>query len=185
LLDPYWFLIADWFALYLTSKGFSIERSVLGFWAPFLAADIGNFFGGGLSSWWIKRGWSVGRARRTVLGIFGPSMLVLIIAAFTSNYLLLISLFSYATFAYAACSTMFLSLPADVFESRAVASVSGIGGTAAGIATLVSTYWIGRITDRVSFQPVIIVASVIPFLATLILVTMVRGKRADSVVRAF
>ena len=150
LLDPYWFLIADWFALYLTSKGFSIERSVLGFRAPFLAADIGNFFGGGLSSWWIKRGWSVGRARRTVLGIFGPSMLVLIIAAFTSNYLLLISLFSYATFAYAACSTMFLSLPADVFESRAVASVSGIGGTAAGIATLVSTYWIGRITDRVS-----------------------------------
>ena len=185
LLDPYWFLIADWFALYLTSKGFSIERSVLGFWAPFLAADIGNFFGGGLSSWWIKRGWSVGRARRTVLGIFGPSMLVLIIAAFTSNYLLLISLFSYATFAYAACSTMFLSLPADVFESRAVASVSGIGGPRCGIATLVSTYWIGRITDRVSFQPVIIVASVIPFLATIILITMVRGKRADSVVRAF
>jgi hypothetical protein len=103
------------------TRGFSIERSVLG---PFLAADIGNFFGGGLSSWWIKRGWSVGRARRTVLGIFGPSMLVLIIAAFTSNYLLLISLFSYATFAYAACSTMFLSLPADVFESQAV----GFGG---------------------------------------------------------
>lgn len=51
LLDPYWFLIAEWFAIYLVSKGFNIEQSVLGFWVPFLAADLGNFFGGGLSSW--------------------------------------------------------------------------------------------------------------------------------------
>src|SRR5574340_543490 len=51
LLDPYWFLIAEWFAIYLVSKGFNVEQSVLGFWVPFLAADLGNFFGGGLSSW--------------------------------------------------------------------------------------------------------------------------------------
>ena len=30
LLDPYWFLVADWFAVYLVSKGFRLERSVLG-----------------------------------------------------------------------------------------------------------------------------------------------------------
>jgi ACS family hexuronate transporter-like MFS transporter len=90
-----------------------------------------------------------------------------------------------ATFAYAACSTMFLSLPADIFESRAVASVSGLGGTVAGIATLVSTYWIGRITDRMSFQPIIIVASLTPLLATLVLVTMTRSKRSDGVLRRF
>lgn len=185
LLDPYWFLIADWFALYLHSKGVSIESSVLGFWAPFLGADTGNFFGGGLSSWWIARGWSVGAARRTVLGIFGPSMLVLAYAAFTSNYIVLISLFTYATFAYAACSTMFLSLPADVYESRAVASVSGMGGTAAGIATLLSTYCIGRITDRLSFQPVIIAASIIPLLSTIVFVALVRSERSNGVIRRF
>ena len=47
---------------------------MIGIWAPFLASDIGNFFGGGLSNWFIRRGWPVGRARRVVLGIFGPSM---------------------------------------------------------------------------------------------------------------
>ena len=51
LLDPYWFMVAEWFALYLMSKGFQIERSILGFWAPFLGADLGNFFGGALSSY--------------------------------------------------------------------------------------------------------------------------------------
>lgn len=180
LIDPYWFFVGDWFAVYLASKGFSLEKSLLGFWAPFLAADIGNFFGGGLSSYWIKRGWPVGRARRAVLLIFGPSMLVLIGAAFTSNYALLLGLFAYATFAYACCSTMFLSLPADVFHTRVVGSVSGMGGTAAGIGTLLTTFLIGKITDRFSFEPVVIAASIIPCLATVFFVTMVRTSRKED-----
>jgi MFS transporter, ACS family, hexuronate transporter len=177
LLDPYWFLIAEWFAIYLVSKGFSVEDSVLGFWIPFLAADVGNFFGGGLSSYWIRRGWPVGKARRAVLLIFGPSMLVLIPVAFTSNYLLMVSLVAYTTFAYAACATIFLSLPADVFDSRAVASVSGLSGTAAGIVTLLSTYLVGRISDQYSFQPILITASIVPCIATFALVTLVRASR--------
>ena len=101
-------------------------------------------------------------------------MLVLIPAAFTGNYLGLVLLFGYTSFAYAACSTMFLSLPADVYHSRAVASVSGLGGTTAGIGTLISTYLIGRITDRFSFRPVVIAASIVPCLATVFFVTLVR-----------
>ncbi|PYT12581.1 MAG: MFS transporter, partial [Acidobacteria bacterium] len=177
LLDPYWFLVADWFAVYLASKGFQLEQSVLGFWAPFLAADLGNFFGGGLSSFWIRRGWPVGRARRTVLLIFGPSMLLLIPAAFTSDYVVVLLLFAYASFAYAACSTMFLSLPADVFHTRAVASVSGLAGTGAGIGVLISTYLIGRVTDRFSFQPVIVAASILPCVATMFFVSLVRERK--------
>jgi MFS transporter, ACS family, hexuronate transporter len=180
LLDPYWYLMSEWFAIYLVSKGFKVEQSILGFWAPFLAADLGNFSGGALSSYWITRGWRVGRARRTVLLIFGPSMLLLIPAAFTSRYVLLIMLFAYASFAYSACSTMFLSLPADVFHTRAVASVSGLGGTGAGIGTLISTYLIGRISDRFSFQPIVLAASLVPCLATLVLVLLVRAGKAPE-----
>ncbi len=174
LLDPYWFLMSEWFALFLVSKGFRIEQSALGFLGPFLAADLGNFCGGALSSYWIGRGWRVGRSRRTVLLLFGPSMLALIPAAFLTDYVALILLFSWVTFAYGACSTMFLSLPADAFHSRAVASVSGLGGTCAGIGTLISTYLIGRITDVFSFQPIIIAASLVPCVATLVFVLLVR-----------
>jgi ACS family hexuronate transporter-like MFS transporter len=119
----------------------------------------------------------VGRARRVVLLIFGPSMLLLIPAAFSSNYAVLLGLFSYATFAYSACSTMFLSLPADVFHTRAVGSVSGLGGTAAGIGTLITTYLIGYVSDRFSFQPVVIVASILPCVATILFVSLVRASK--------
>ncbi len=177
LLDPYWFMVAEWFALYLVSKGFRIEQSVLGFWVPFIGADLGNFFGGALSSYWIGKGWPVGKARRTVLLIFGPSMLLLIPAAFSSDYLTLVLLFAWASFAYAACSTMFLSMPADVFRGPNVASVSGLSGTAAGVGTLISTALIGIVTDRFSFQPVIIAASIVPCLATAVLVALVRAPK--------
>ena len=177
LLDPYWFFMAEWFGLYLASKGFSLEKSILGFWAPFLGADIGNFFGGGLSSWFIRRGWPVGKARRTVLLIFGPSMLLLIPTVFTNNYYALLFLFAYASFAYACCGTMFLTLPTDVFHTRAVGSVMGLAGSGAGVGTLISTYLIGIVSDRVSFQPILIAASIIPCIATAVFVSMVRASR--------
>jgi MFS transporter, ACS family, hexuronate transporter len=175
LFDPYWFFVSEWFPLFLKSRGFSLEESVLGLAAPLTASIFGNFAGSALSSYWIRRGWTVGRSRRTVLVVFGPSMLILALALDSSDYLTLIGLFSYANFAYAACSTMFLSLPADVFHSRAVASASGLGGTAAGVGTLISTYLIGQIADELSFGPIVLAASVVPSLAALVFVGLVRA----------
>ncbi len=177
LLDPYWFFVAEWYAIYLASKGFSLEQSALGFWAPFLGADLGNFCGGGISSYLIKRGWPVGQARRAVLLFFGPSMLVLIITAFSGNYFVLLFLFAYASFAYAACSTMFLTLPADVFHTSAVGTVMGYGGTGAGVGTLISTYLIGIVSTDMSFTPIIVAASVVPCVATLVFVSLVRASK--------
>jgi MFS transporter, ACS family, aldohexuronate transporter len=177
LLDPYWFFVAEWFALYLFSKGFRLEQSILGFWMPFLGADLGNFAGGGLSSYWISRGWPVGKARRGVLLIFGPSMISLLGVLYTTNYVVAVSLFAYASFAYAACSTMFLSLPTDVYDSRAVGTVAGMAGTGAGIGTMISTYLIGRVTDATSFAPVIAAAAIVPCAATAVFVSLVRSSK--------
>jgi ACS family hexuronate transporter-like MFS transporter len=181
LLDPFWFFVSEWFALYLFSRGFNLAESVLGFWMPFLGADLGNFAGAGLSSYWISRGWPVGKARRGVLLIFGPSMASLLLVLHASSYFAALLLFAYASFAYAACSTMFLSLPTDAFHPRAVGTVAGMAGTGAGIGTMISTYWIGRVTDVTSFAPVIAVAAIVPCAATAVFLTLVRtSKRPDA-----
>src|SRR5450432_2667868 len=78
LTDPVWFFITDWFAIYLVSKGFKLENTLFGFWVPFLAADLGNFAGGGLSSYCIRRGWPVLRARKLVILLGGIGMTLLI-----------------------------------------------------------------------------------------------------------
>jgi ACS family hexuronate transporter-like MFS transporter len=175
LSDPVWFMITDWFAIYLASKGFNLEDTATGFWVPFLAADLGNFFGGGFSSFLIARGWSVGRARKALIVAGALGVLMLVPAAYLSSFVPLVACFAVATFSYATLSTMALALPADLFESRAVASVAGLAGAAAGAGTIVSTFFIGVVADRFSFKPILITASLVPLLAAGLVLALVRN----------
>jgi MFS transporter, ACS family, hexuronate transporter len=180
LTDPVWFFVADWFAIYLVSKGFRLENALVGFWVPFLAADFGNFFGGGFSSHLIRRGWPVVRARKFVIVVCGIGMACLIPAAFLNHFALLIALFAISTFSYAAWSTMALTLPSDLYPLSQVATVSGMSGTGAGLGTILSTYLIGWAADHYSFQPVLVAASTVPLAATLIVCLLVPPKTARS-----
>jgi ACS family hexuronate transporter-like MFS transporter len=180
LTDPVWFFITDWFAIYLVTKGFKLEESLLAFWVPFLAADVGNFAGGGFSSWLIKRGWSVGAARKLVIVVCGLGMTLLIPTVYTASYFWLIACFAISTLAYAALSTMVLNLPADIYPTGSVASVSGMSGTGAGIGTITATYLTGVVADRYSFEPILIAASLIPLLAVVAALTLVRNNRATQ-----
>jgi len=183
ILDPYWYLIADWFALFLVSRGFKLEDTLVGFWIPFVCADLGNFVGGGISGYLIHRGWTVGAARRVVFLICGPFMLALIPAVYTTTLWLLILEFGSATLGYAACATIFLVLPSDLFESGSVATVSGLGGMVTGFVTIAATYTIGAVTDRYSFAPILLGASVAPVLAAIVVFQFVRntGKTGNGV----
>ncbi len=128
LTDPVWFFITDWLAIYLVSRGFALEDSLLAFWVPFVAADLGNFAGGGVSSALITRGWRVGAARNVVIVVGTLMMLMLIPAIYTTRLVFIAGCLAVATFGYAALSTMILNLPADIYPRNSVASVSGMSG---------------------------------------------------------
>jgi ACS family hexuronate transporter-like MFS transporter len=176
MTDPVWFFITDWFAIYLLTKGINPEQGLLAFWIPFVAADLGNFFGGGLSSWLIRRGWPVIKARKAVVVFGGLGMTLLIPTIFTSSLLALAGLFAISTFAYASFSTMALVLPSDLYRSDSVATVSGMSGTGAGLGTIVSTFLIGYVSDHYSFVPILITASWIPVLGMILVLILIRQK---------
>jgi ACS family hexuronate transporter-like MFS transporter len=179
MTDPVWFFITDWFAIYLLTKGINPEQGLLAFWIPFVAADLGNFFGGGLSSWLIRRGWPVIKARKAVVVFGGLGMTLLIPTIFTSSLLALAGLFAISTFAYAAFSTMALVLPSDLYRSDSVATVSGMSGTGAGLGTIVSTFLIGYVSDHYSFEPILITASFIPFIGMILVLILIRPKESN------
>ncbi|MGA2857968.1 MAG: MFS transporter [Candidatus Sulfotelmatobacter sp.] len=184
LTDPVWFFIADWFPIYLVAKGVDLRSGFLAVWVPFIAADLGNFFGGGASGWLIKRGWSLGRARKAVVIFGGIGVTLLIPTILTTNLYLITTLFGLATFSYAAFSTIANVLPCDLFPSESVASVSGVSGTAAGIGTIIAFLLVGHYSDlRQStathvFDPIIVVAGLIPFLGMLLVLPLVRNTKA-------
>jgi ACS family hexuronate transporter-like MFS transporter len=180
LTDPVWFFITDWFAIFLVSRGFRLEDSLLAFWVPFVAADLGNFAGGGVSSLLIRRGWRVGAARKTVIVLGTLGMLFLIPAIYTASLGALTACFAIATFSYAAVSTMILNLPADIYPARSVGSVAGLGGTAAGIGTIAATWLTGVVADRYSFEPLLLGASVIPLVAMTAVLVLVQNTAATK-----
>jgi ACS family hexuronate transporter-like MFS transporter len=102
----------------------------------------------------------------------------------TSNLFLIALLFAMATFSYAAFSTMANVLPSDLFHSESVATVSGMSGTGAGLGTIVAFMLIGHFSDARStmaghsFDPIVIVAGMVPFVAMILVVLLVRNTEA-------
>ena len=181
--DPVWFFVTDWFPIYLVAKGIELKSGLIAIWIPFIAADLGNFFGGGMSGYLIKRGWSLGAARKALVIFGGVGVTMLIPTIFTANLYLIAFLFGFATFSYAAFSTMANVFPSDLYHSESVASVSGLGGTAAGLFTIVAFKLIGYLSDARqgmtghSFDPIVIVAGLIPFVGMILVLMLVRNNK--------
>ena len=190
--DPVWFFIADWFPIYLVAKGIPLKSSLIAIWIPFVAADLGNFFGGAASGYLIKRGWSVGAARKAIVVFGGIGVMLLIPTILTVNLAAISLLFALATFCYGSFTTIANVLPSDLFKSDAVASVSGMAGTGAGIGTIIAFKLIGHFSDvhqslaTHSFDSIIIVAGLVPFLGMILVLLLVRNTKAtrEGIVRA-
>jgi ACS family hexuronate transporter-like MFS transporter len=184
--DPVWFFIADWFPIYLVAKGITLKSGLIAVWVPFIAADLGNFFGGWLSGLWIKRGWSVGNARKAVVVFGGVGVTLLIPTIFTVNLYALTLLFALATFSYASFTTIANVLPSDLYKNESVATVSGLSGTGAALGTIVVFELAGHLSDaRVAtgthlFDPLMVIAGLIPFVGMILVLVLVRNTKATD-----
>ena len=184
--DPVWFFVTDWFPIFLVAKGIELRSGLIAVWIPFLAADLGNFFGGGVSGYLIQRGWELGAARKAVVVFGGIGVTLLIPTIFTTDLYLLTSLFALATFSYAAFSTIANVLPSDLYYSESVASVSGLSGTGAGIGTIIAFKLIGYFSDvrqartTHSFDPIVIAAGLVPFFGMVLVLLLIRNTSATS-----
>lgn len=186
LTDPVWFFVTDWFPIYLVAKGISLKSGLIAVWIPFLAADLGNVFGGAASGYLIRRGWPLGAARKALVVFGGVGVTLLIPTIFTRNLYVITLLFGLATFSYASFSTIANVLPTDLFKSDSVATVSGLSGTGAGIGTIIAFELIGHFSDlrqasaTHAFDPIMIAAGVIPFVGMILVLLLVRNTRATE-----
>lgn len=184
--DPVFFFIAEWFPIYLVAKGISLKNGLIAVWIPFIAADVGSFAAGWFSGYLVRRGVSLGWARKIPIIYGGIGMTLLIPTIFTTNLYLIAFLFAVVTFTYAGFTIMANTLPSDLFHSESVASVSGLGGTGTGLGTIVAFKLIGYFSDARqaagthAFDPIILVAGVVPFIGMILTLLLVRNTRATE-----
>ena len=178
LTDPIWWFYVFWLPQYLSdARGFSLQRIALFAWMPFIAADLGNFTGGFISGYCIRRGVSVVRARTWVCAVSCLPMLAGIPAAGVHNVYAALALICFALWGFASWSTMGLTLPSDLFPQDVVATVTGLSGLAAGLVGSVFTIAVGILVDRFSYGPAFLIAGLLPLLATACLLLLIRAPQ--------
>jgi ACS family hexuronate transporter-like MFS transporter len=181
LTDPIWWFYVFWLPQYLSdARGFSLQRIALFAWMPFVAADLGNFTGGLISGYCIRRGLSVVRARLWVCAVSCLPILAGIPAASVHGVYTALALICFALWGYASWSTMGLTLPSDLFPQDVVATVTGLSGLAAGLVGTVFTFVVGILVDRFSYGPAFLVAGLLPLLATVCMIALVRAPHSTS-----
>ena len=176
LTDPVWWLYITWLPKYLAdARGFSLTKIGLFAWVPYVAADAGSLSGGWLSGHLIARGWSVDRARKTVILIAALLMPAGILAAFVDDALVALALIGVVLFGFQVWINNVQTLPSDFFSDKSVASVAGLGGTGAGVGSMIFIFTTGWVVDHFSYVPVLVTAGLLAPLGTAVLF-MLCGK---------
>lgn len=176
LVDPVWWLYITWLPLFLYKvHGFDLKQIGLFAWVPFVAADAGSLFGGWLSGFLIGRGWSVNNARKAVIGFGACLMPAGILAAYTPDSMMALALIGVVLFGFQVWINNVQTLPSDLFPSSAVGSVAGLGGTGAGIGSMIFIFTTGWVVDNYSYTPILVAAGLLAPVGTIVLFALM-GK---------
>ncbi|HSE15410.1 MAG TPA: MFS transporter [Pyrinomonadaceae bacterium] len=172
LTDPVW-----WFYLYWIPNFFrdnhGLDLTTIGppLIAIYLIADIGSIGGGWLSSTFIKRGWSINRARKTAMLICALMVTPIIFAANVKNLWVAVALIGIAAAAHQGWSCNLFTTTSDMFPRQAVGSVVGIGGMAGalgGATMAVATGYILQSTGQ-NYSIVFTIAGTLYLFALLVI----------------
>jgi ACS family hexuronate transporter-like MFS transporter len=149
LTDPIWWFYLFWIPAWLADvRGLNIKEFGLPLVVIYSATTVGSIFGGWLSSFLIKRGWAVYRARAGSMLVFA---LLVIPIIFTQTegigFWGAISLISLAAASHQAWSANIFTTVSDMFPKKAVASVTGIGGFAGAIGGVLVAILAGNILE--------------------------------------
>jgi len=148
ITDAVWWFYLFWGAIFLADKfDVNIKNMGLPFLIIYLMADIGSIFGGWLSGAFIKKGWSINKARKMTLLICSIIILPVAIVAVTEEKWLAIFLIGLGAAGHQAWSANIYTLVSDVFPKKATASVVGIGSMVGALSGFISSLILGSVLD--------------------------------------
>jgi MFS transporter, ACS family, hexuronate transporter len=168
--DSVWYFYIFWFPEYLkNARHFDLAGIGKYSWIPFAVAGVGNFAGGVLSAFLLRRGLSVTMARKSATTFFMVLMTAAIPTVLAAEAWQSIALVSVAMFGYTGALANMLAMPADVFPKTTVASVFGLASMGSGFGGMMFTLMTGWLVDHYSYTPVFFVFGIVPLIAAAIL----------------
>ena len=146
LTDPVWWFYLFWVPGFLQTKhGLALTRIGAPIVVIYLISDVGSVAAGWLSSWMIKQGRSISRARKTAMFICAVGVTPIVFAYRVESTWSAVFLIGLAAACHQGFSANLYTLTSDMFPARAVGSVVGIGGMAGAIGGLFIATIVGHV----------------------------------------
>jgi len=147
-MDPIWWFYTFWLPKYFVDdRGLDLKKMAVFMTLSFLASDLGNLFGGWASSGLVKRGYSVNRARKTVMVPCAVLMMLGLAVPFSSTNLA-VAIIAVVMFCYQSWSVNMLTIPTDVLPTNIVGSAAGLSHMGAGFGGIAVTYATGFLSQK-------------------------------------
>ena len=182
MAEPAWAVMSFWVPLYLAKAyGMDLKQIALFAWLPFLAADLGSVASGYLTRLYVRI-FGCTRVNSIVASSITGAFLMISLAvmAFTSNPYVAIALISVGGFGHQIISCMLSALVVESFDKGQMATVNGMRGSAAWIASFLFSLIIGVTADTIGFNPLFIAMGFFDLIGALFLVAFIAERRAAT-----
>lgn len=147
LTDPVWWFFLIWLPdFFKKTRGLDIKESWMHLVTIYTIVTILSIFGGWITGYLTKQGWTVTRARKTGLFIFALCVVPILFVASSGDWVAVL-LIGLAGSAHQAWSANMYTTVSDMFPKYAVASVIGIGGMAGATGGMLFPIFTGRLLD--------------------------------------
>ncbi|HDJ8941323.1 TPA: MFS transporter [Escherichia coli] len=180
MAEPAWAVMSFWVPLYLSKTyGMDLKQIALFAWLPFLAADLGSIASGYLTKLYTRLFGLSCVNSVVVSSVSGAFLMVsLAVMAFTNNPYIAIVLISIGGFGHQIISCMLSALVVESFDKGQMATVNGMRGSAAWIASFLFSLIIGVTADKIGFNPLFIAMGFFDLIGAFFLVTFIAERRA-------
>jgi ACS family hexuronate transporter-like MFS transporter len=146
LTDPVWWFYLFWVPDFLQkTHGLKLAGAVLPNMVIYTIADVGSVGGGWLPGLMIKRGMTANAARKLSMLFCALCVLPVAFVPSVSGLWTAVLLIGLAAAAHQGFSANAFTLTSDMFPSRAVGSVTGIGGMAGAVGGMFTAKVIGYV----------------------------------------
>jgi ACS family hexuronate transporter-like MFS transporter len=178
LSEPAWQFFTYWIPLYLaTERGMKLKEIGYFAWVPFLAGDLGCIFGGMLSPLFMRLRSSVMTARKLSATTCAALMAFAIFIGRAPTPGWAIFFFCIGAFAHQAMSSTLLTLPADLFPKRSVATANGLSGAVGGLGGMLFTVVVGIVITKVGYAPLFVAIAFLDMIGAAVLWGLLREPR--------
>jgi len=154
-LDPIWWMFMTWLPIYLQEVyKLDLQAVAAVAWIPFVGAAVGSLSGGWWAGKFIAKGHSAIMARKITIAI-GCALIVpgMIGAAFAPTGLSASLMLMFILGGFQFAITNIQTLPSDFHSGKTVGSLAGLGGAAAVLGIIISTYLVPVLTKGGSWIP--------------------------------